>query len=253
MDEGFNPSFIVRDAIGSMEVKCLNGVDESNKRARGNDGEAVPSSDGCNWSGKCEDLQNHENVCDFKMITCSIDGCNHECLRKDINEHLSGGGGFLRHMNLMKQSISASYEAKMKHLQQSNENKMKAMKKFIMENYKKEMEAMKESYDEKMDEMKDTYNNTLEDIAGYEANMRNKLRYCENKIEAMKQSVTQSITADYEKKINNVNEANTIKIAETTKQLSELTDEIKSMRRKISGVSHPLTLQRSTGAGEGSS
>eukprot|EP00956_Cyclotella_meneghiniana_P018430 scaffold30656_cov62-Cyclotella_meneghiniana.AAC.6 len=156
----FFPNFIVRDSIGSMEVKCPHGCDESNKRARGNDGEAVPLACGCNWSGKCEDLQNHENVCDFKMIRCSIDGCNHECRRKDMNVHLSGGDGFIRHMNLMKQSITARYESKMKEMEKSHD---------------KEMAAIKKKYNVKIRIMEKSNNR-----------MKNS---CNKKIEGMKQSI----------------------------------------------------------------
>eukprot|EP00956_Cyclotella_meneghiniana_P025027 scaffold51375_cov37-Cyclotella_meneghiniana.AAC.1 len=159
---GLIPNFIVREAIGSMEVKCPNGGDESNKRARGNDGEAVPvSADGCDWTGKCYELQNHEKVCGFKIIRCSIDGCNHECLRKDMNGHLSGGDGFLRHMNLMKQSITASYEAKMKSMHQSyvkSHDKMSrkydAQFRNIRQSYLNEVGEVKKSYDKKLEDMK---------------------------------------------------------------------------------------------------
>lgn len=106
---GFIPSFIVRELVGSMEVQCpsrnCDGTgDQACKRSKGNEGESVTSIDGCCWSGKCQDLQNHEDVCHFKLIKCSIDGCKHECQRKDMSSHLSGEG-FLQHMNLMKQSI----------------------------------------------------------------------------------------------------------------------------------------------------
>jgi hypothetical protein len=131
---GFNPSFIVREVIGSMEVKCphLNeaGVDDqASKRARGNVGEAVlvSSADKCNWVGKCSDLQNHEAVCDFKIVACTIDGCTHECRRRDMNSHLSGDG-FLHHMNLMKQN----YEKLVQDKTQA-----------IVVGYKKETESMK--------------------------------------------------------------------------------------------------------------
>ena len=119
----YAPNFTTREWIGSMPVKCIHGHDEQDeearKRARGNDGEVVvaASNSGCTWSGKCQDLQTHENTCQFKIVTCSIDGCNHECPRRDMAAHLSGGGLVL-HMNLMKQSITASYENKiqdMKH------------------------------------------------------------------------------------------------------------------------------------------
>jgi hypothetical protein len=87
-----------------MEVKCPHGgidVDaESNKRARGNDGDAV-AQDGCNWTGTCHELNKHEEECELTVITCCLDGCGHECSRRDMVKHLSGEG-FLRHMNLMK-------------------------------------------------------------------------------------------------------------------------------------------------------
>jgi hypothetical protein len=113
---GSNPNFIVREVIGSMEVRCPHvyeaGVDnQSSKRARGNEGEAVlvSSADKCGWTGKYIDLQSHDEVCDFKIVACTIDGCNHECRRRDMNSHFSGEG-FRHHMNLMKQSITQNYE-----------------------------------------------------------------------------------------------------------------------------------------------
>eukprot|EP00956_Cyclotella_meneghiniana_P041736 scaffold237766_cov36-Cyclotella_meneghiniana.AAC.1 len=171
---GFIPNFIVREAIGSLEVKCLNGGDASNKRARGNDGEAVPVlADVCDWTGKCNELQNHEKVCDFKMIRCSVNGCNHECLRKDMNGHLSGGDGFLLHLNLMKRSITERYGFKMDVILQ----RMEIMKKNIMSSHKIELEDMKTAYDEKMEEMKEAYDDKLEDM--------------ERKIEDMERSMNQ--------------------------------------------------------------
>jgi hypothetical protein len=87
-----------------MEVKCPHGGDdvnaESNKRARGNDGDAV-AQDGCNWTGKCHELNKYNEKCELTVITCCLDGCGHECSRRDMVKHLSGEG-FLRHMNLMK-------------------------------------------------------------------------------------------------------------------------------------------------------
>eukprot|EP00956_Cyclotella_meneghiniana_P018429 scaffold30656_cov62-Cyclotella_meneghiniana.AAC.5 len=204
---GFNPNFIVREAIGSMEVKCPNRGDVSNKRARGNDGEAVPvSADGCNWKGKCEELENHEKVCDFEIIRCSIDGCNHECLRKDMSEHLSGGNGFLLHMNLMKQSITTSYEAKMRVMEQSCHSKMKS----IQQSNLKEVEKIKKSYDKKMESMKASY---------------------KTKIADMKES--------YDGKMKDMERS-------TTKQLSELKDEIKSMQSKVPAILPPLRLRPQT-------
>lgn len=94
-----NPNYIVRELIELIEVKCPHGScdagsDGSAKRRRGNDGGTVTtlsSSDTCGWTGKCIDLPAHEKTCEFKVVTCTLDGCNHQCRRKDMNNHLSGG------------------------------------------------------------------------------------------------------------------------------------------------------------------
>ena len=121
------PSYIVRELIGSMQVKCANGDEETNKRTRGNDGEPVTSvPNTCSWSGQCIDLKAHDDECQFKMITCSLEGCGHQCHRKDMNNHLSGDG-FLRHMELMRAA---------------NDKKMEDMKKSITTSYKKKIDGM---------------------------------------------------------------------------------------------------------------
>jgi len=131
---GCIPNFFARESIGAMQVKCPHGRndndEEESKRRRGNDGDALPA-EGCTWTGRCEDFHNHDKACEFKIITCDLDGCDHECRRKDMDSHLSGGG-FLRHMNLMKQSITASYDSKMEAMKQSitarYENKIQELK-----------------------------------------------------------------------------------------------------------------------------
>lgn len=74
---GSIPCFYARESIGAMQVKCLLGRsiedDESNKRKRGNEGDATPA-DSCDWTGRCEDLKSHEDVCGFKTILCDLDG-----------------------------------------------------------------------------------------------------------------------------------------------------------------------------------
>eukprot|EP00956_Cyclotella_meneghiniana_P029093 scaffold69416_cov19-Cyclotella_meneghiniana.AAC.1 len=113
----YAPNYTTREFIGSMPVRCHHGQDElneSNKTTRGNDGEAV-SNDRCTWTGKCEDLHSHENTCQFKIVTCSIDGCDHTCRRKDMLNHLSEDC-FVIHMNLLKQAITEHFEDKIKFL-----------------------------------------------------------------------------------------------------------------------------------------
>lgn len=118
---GSNPCYFARDSIGSMQVKCPHGsdeegTDESNKRRKGDNGEAVPE-ECCNWVGRCEDFKNHDDLCQLKVISCSIDGCSHRSRRKDMDSHLTGDS-LLRHIDLMKQSFTATCEQKIQEMQQ---------------------------------------------------------------------------------------------------------------------------------------
>ena len=104
---GWNPNFFARESIELMGVRCPHGksdegMEPSNKRRRSDGGEAVPE-ERCNWVGPFKDLKNHYDVCDFKIISCAVDGCNHECRRKDISTHLSFHGHIaaLQKMNQM--------------------------------------------------------------------------------------------------------------------------------------------------------
>lgn len=109
---GTIPNFYARESIDSMQVRCPEGHDDDrSKRTRGDDGEAIPAET-CDWTGRCDDFKKHEDVCSFKVIKCGLEGCTHECKRKDMNNHLSGDG-FLLHMNLMKEA----YQAKLTEVQ----------------------------------------------------------------------------------------------------------------------------------------
>ena len=110
----------MRDVIGALPVKCPNSEDDGSKRRRGNDGEAV-SEITCAWTGACEDLQSHDDICEFKVVTCNLGGCGYKCCRKDLDEHLSGGG-FFRHMTLVEKSITERYDKRIKDLEQSLRN-----------------------------------------------------------------------------------------------------------------------------------
>lgn len=71
-----------------------------------------------NWSVKCKDSQNHKKLCKFKMIKCSIDGSNHKLGKMLIIRIFQGMIIFFDiYTYNMKQSITASHKAKMKHLQ----------------------------------------------------------------------------------------------------------------------------------------
>lgn len=133
--------------VGALKVKCVHGegdmIGGSRSRRRGNDGEAV--IDSCGWTGECKDIRNHEGECQFKVIECTLEGCNHECRRKDMNDHLSGDG-FIRHMNLMQQSITKNYDKKVNDMQSklhtTYEKKMRDMQGQLQSDYEKKMRDM---------------------------------------------------------------------------------------------------------------
>jgi hypothetical protein len=101
---GIVPNFTTREMIGSMMVNCLHGNDGS-KRAKGNDKRTRSKSTGCGWTGKCDDLKEHDDVCEFKIVGCELYGCNYECRRKDMKNHQSGEDGVLHHMMLMSTNM----------------------------------------------------------------------------------------------------------------------------------------------------
>jgi hypothetical protein len=146
------PSYFASETIRLMEVACPNqhDVNERNKRAKGNDGEALAASDGCGWIGKCEALHDHDKICNFKMVACDIDGCDHQCRRKDMASHLSGEG-LIHHMNLMmdkkiegiKQTITADYNKKI----DTMDKKIKYLKKQVSDLEAKQPGASKPSDD----------------------------------------------------------------------------------------------------------
>jgi hypothetical protein len=85
------------------------------------------------------------------MITCELEGCDFECLRKDMSSHLAGDG-FIRHMNLMKQSyerkmedmkqsISASYDSKIVEMKAKMKQENKSMQKRIKDLEARELRA----------------------------------------------------------------------------------------------------------------
>lgn len=91
---GTNPNYYARESIGELEIKCLNGhsvADEARKRRRVSAGKGV-SAECCQWTGKCEDRKSYELVCEFKIVFCELDGCDHECMRKNMGRHLFDGG-----------------------------------------------------------------------------------------------------------------------------------------------------------------
>ena len=146
---GVNPAYIVRQIVDEMQVRCPEWeVHEGraqcrsgNKRKRSeNDGNCIVAA-GCNWKGPLKELHAHASVCDFKVVTCGVIGCNHTCKRKDMEGHLSGAG-MLLHVDL----IRTGYEKRMEDISQSIrtdfEKQMKVMETYIMEKYEAKMMDM---------------------------------------------------------------------------------------------------------------
>jgi len=115
---GYTPNYFARDTVDELQVLCLrdgapseddSNDDGSNKKRKRDD------TNCCNWKGPLKDLKRHEdNECGYKTVTCSIVGCEHTCLRKDMENHLSGGAGLITHMTLMQKD----YDKKMKQMEQ---------------------------------------------------------------------------------------------------------------------------------------
>ena len=74
-----NPNYVVREVIDALAVK------------------QCPD---CNWTGEVKDVESHGNTCAFRVVTCDIEGCNHTCKRKDMEDHTSNTVVMIRHMEL---------------------------------------------------------------------------------------------------------------------------------------------------------
>jgi hypothetical protein len=42
----------------------------------------------CQWIGKLKDLEMHVNKCEFKVVTCPLNGCAFRCKRMYLKEHM---------------------------------------------------------------------------------------------------------------------------------------------------------------------
>jgi len=119
---GYTPNYFARDTVDELQVICQNkdgapsddNNDGSNKKRKRSDNNC------CNWKGPLKDLKRHEDhECGYKTVTCSIVGCEHICLRKDMESHLSGGG-LVTHMALLQKE----YDIKMKQMEQKCDKKI---------------------------------------------------------------------------------------------------------------------------------
>ena len=202
---GTNPCFHARESIESMNVICPNGNSDqgtvqANSRRRGNDGEIV-QDERCNWKGHLKDLENHEESCAFKIISCAVDGCNHLCRRKDMDAHLSGGG-LLYHIGLMKQSHEAQIQtmnvklrAEMNRKGREMQQKMGELKEEMKQKINRketemqqEMEEVKEEMKQKMEELDQKWQDKTSKLKETEKKEKTKLK---KKIEVMDKKMSE--------------------------------------------------------------
>jgi hypothetical protein len=77
--------YCVKELVGPMPMEVICRLNGKVGSVQCNDGEELLC--GCHWSGKCQDLQNHNSVCKFKVVTSSVGGCNHTCRCSDMIMH----------------------------------------------------------------------------------------------------------------------------------------------------------------------
>jgi hypothetical protein len=149
--------------IHNMQVKCPNSshdhTDAEFQNARSNEEERAcqrrklddrggfqemykPSSsdDLCTWTGCLGDWQEkHKEECHLEKIECVVPGCEFECLRKDMDEHLDKGSGRLEHMKLMvKQETQKIRESIIEELEEKNESE----KEDVIREYQEKIDKM---------------------------------------------------------------------------------------------------------------
>lgn len=150
-----HPNYVVRDIIDVMQVRCPqwnsvggSGGDEgnddgendatggeggsnSNKRKRDDD----DGSSRCTWTGQVQNLKSHDDECELKVISCGLAGCQHSCMRKDMDGHRSGTAGTVMHLALnyerKMEAMEKSYEKKLKDLEKKYDEKLTKQKKQI--------------------------------------------------------------------------------------------------------------------------
>ena len=120
---GANANYILRDVIESMHVKCPDADGNNNKRKRDENDSEETAHSGCDWKGQLKDLKDHESVCGYKIVPCTVDGCTHTCRRRDREIHLSSGTGMMMHMDLKLRFESQRHRAEMKLMEIGMERK----------------------------------------------------------------------------------------------------------------------------------
>jgi len=113
--------FILKSKVSCAKfLKNSEGKAEepASARRRLNNGKAADatSSTSCEWTGILDDWYKHrQEECQFSFTCCSVRGCDHTCIRKDLSKHMVED--IARHMELMvdekTESLAQEYDQKL--------------------------------------------------------------------------------------------------------------------------------------------
>lgn len=129
------PDYALRGAIGKMHVRCPRWNSGGGGGGEGDDGGNEGGPQGCTWKGRLQRLKYHDGECDFAVISCSVEGCPHTCMRKDMENHLSNTDVRITHLEL-------NYERKLKVIEKSFEDKLNDMEKKYDEEMKRQRDSV---------------------------------------------------------------------------------------------------------------
>jgi len=94
----------VQKFILKSTVRCSNKAqsefEPSSVRRRLNNGKVSTEPRACSWTGKLDDWKKHcHDECIFHVMPCSVQGCDHTCIRRDMPNHMVDS--IAKHMGLM--------------------------------------------------------------------------------------------------------------------------------------------------------
>ncbi len=158
---GSNPTYILRDLIGKLEVRCPEySSDRKSPMDDGQKSEAVERSShdddetGCDWKGTISELDQHlADECPLTTIECGEDGCKHTCQRRHMAAHKSSQQGIIAHMKLKHQNELTATKLEY-------EDKLAAMEK----KYKEKRERMNEWMNQRILEVEEQLSDVLMEI-----------------------------------------------------------------------------------------
>ena len=155
-----------RRRIITYDDEASSSINGRKNEAAHNDG-SEPRR-GCTWIGPLQDLQRHlTHQCEWETIICPADGCNFKCKRRDMDTHLTSGTAILQHMQLMKETITASYETKL----HSYETKFK------------NLEDKVDDLEGRVDNLEERADNLEEQVADLEYKLECKVETLEGQVE----------------------------------------------------------------------